>query len=136
MSVGETLAEKVISLLRRCAMAWAPSPKSNMDPALVRHVYDVHQIVRAQPQELAAAVQVFPAIAMLDVEEYRGQFPPFDADPIIVLRSTLEQARTNGVLREQYEQKVLPLIYDREPTAFDIAFAEFESVANQLLATL
>ncbi|WAC71106.1 nucleotidyl transferase AbiEii/AbiGii toxin family protein [Roseateles sp. SL47] len=48
--VAETLAEKVLSLLRRCHWKWSGLQESEMDPALVRHVYDVHRIMEAQPE--------------------------------------------------------------------------------------
>ncbi len=125
-----------IGLASKLNPSWGANSKHDIDPALVRHVYDVYRIGCEQPQEIDAATQVFPAIVTGDAEEYRGQFPSFYADPIGALRSTLEQARTNGILRKQYDQKVLPLIYGGERTAFETAFTAFEGMANQLIATL
>jgi hypothetical protein len=136
ISVGETLAEKVLSLLRRCALNWAELPKGRMDPALVRHVYDVHRISAAQPHTIEAAANVFAAVVKQDAADYQGQHPDFDSDPLGVLRSALDRARTHQPLRAQYEEKVLPLIYDQQRPPYDVAFAGFESTALRLLDTL
>jgi predicted nucleotidyltransferase component of viral defense system len=136
ISVGETLAEKVLSLLRRCAMDWAKAPKRKMDPALVRHIYDVHRITTAQPRVIDEASRVFAAAVAQDAQEYRGIHTAFDDDPISVLHAALEQAKTNANLRTQYAEKVLPLVYDQQRPSYEVAFTGFENAARHLLGTL
>jgi predicted nucleotidyltransferase component of viral defense system len=130
ISVGETLAEKVVALLRRTAADTGGA--RGMDPALVRHIYDVHRIISSQPHAMAEATRVFSAVVDQDAQDSRGH-PAFDADPVGVLRSALEGARTNERLRKLYDEKVLPLIYDGRLTAYEVAFAGFESAARRLL---
>lgn len=136
ISVGETLAEKVLSLLRRCAMSWAGVDDEEADPALVRHVYDVFQIIRAQPAALTPACQVFPSVVQQDANEYRRQHPAFDEDPHGVLRAALTRAKGDAELVRGYEQKVLPLIYGAEQVSYATAFELFEGAAQTLLQTL
>lgn len=139
ISVAETAAEKVLSLLRRCAAQWAtpsgsPPATDPADPALVRHVHDVARIAEHAGASLAAAREVFPHLVCMDQAEFKGQNPAFDADPVGVLKHTLAEARHNGSLRQQYQKHLLPLVYDSHPPSFEQAFAAFESVAQDCLA--
>lgn len=139
ISVAETAAEKVLSLLRRCASQWAtPSAglanAASADPALVRHVHDVARIAEHANASLAAARAVFPHLVRMDQAEFNGQNPAFDADPVGVLQRTLAEAKHNSPLRQQYQQHLLPLVYDSHPPSFEQAFAAFESVAQDCLA--
>jgi hypothetical protein len=135
ISVAETAAEKVVSLLRRCAYKWdGHQTKGDIDPALVRHVYDVARIAEHSANSLIAARRVFPEIVQNDREEFNGQNPEFDADPVGILKRTLRAAKANGELRERYTKHVMPLVYDMEPPAFEKSFAAFETVALDFLA--
>lgn len=133
--VAETTAEKVLSLLRRCAYKWdGYQPHGDIDPTLVRHVYDVARIAEQLPGTLDAARSIFAQLVMNDRDEFKGQNPKFDADPVDVLRRTLVAARGSAQLRYQYTQTLLPLVYDSAPSTFESAIAGFESVAQELLA--
>ncbi len=158
ISVAETLAEKVLSLLRRCADDWDGHQarrdkarqgaaqdgqsedggnvrKYGIDPTLVRHIYDVAQIVKAAPPSLDAAHSIFAALLEKDRAEFAGQNPEFDMDPVGVLTRTLAAASSNAWLRQQYEKVLMPLVYDNEPPGFDESFAAFEAIAAALLST-
>ena len=135
ISVAETAAEKVISLLRRCAYKWdGHQTKGDIDPALVRHVYDVARIAELSAASLGAARDIFPQVVNNDREEFRGQNPEFDAEPVAVLKRTLGAAKTNGELRDRYTRHLMPLVYDMDPPSFDQSFAAFEVVAQDFLA--
>jgi hypothetical protein len=137
ISVAETLAEKVLSLLRRCAADWSKGPENALtDKEIARHIYDVHQIVRSKPEAIESAALIFRDAVQHDANHYRRQHPAFKADPLGCLREALAQAKVNGTLRAQYEQKVLPLVYGSARTPYDAAFDEFERAANHLLGTL
>jgi len=135
ISVAETAAEKVVSLLRRCAYKWGGHQnKGEMDPALVRHVYDVACIAELSPDSLRAAREIFPLLVNNDREEFRGQNPDFDADPVAVLTRTLSAAKSNGELKDRYTRNLMPLVYDMDPPSFEQSFASFEAVAQDFLA--
>lgn len=136
ISIAETAAEKVLSLLRRCAYKWdGHQTKGDMDPALVRHVYDVARIAESSGTSLEDARLIFPQLVQSDRDEFKGQNPEFDADPASVLKRTLVAAKTNGKLDEQYTKHLMPLVYDIEPPSFQEAFTVFEQVASDFLAT-
>jgi hypothetical protein len=135
IGVAETTAEKVLSLLRRCAYKWdGYQTKGDIDPALVRHLYDVARIARQSPVSLEAARSIFARLVIGDRDEFKGQNPEFDADPVGVLKRTLQAARVSVELRTRYSQVLMPLVYDSSPPTFEQAFADFESVAQTLLA--
>jgi nucleotidyltransferase AbiEii toxin of type IV toxin-antitoxin system len=133
---AETLAEKVLSLLRRCAWQWSGHQNNPLDPTLVRHVYDVHQIHKADPATVELARTVFKALVETDIIEFKGQNPGFDRSPGPVLLETLESARKNEALTRQYDDRVLRLIYGNERPTYKEAFGTFELVARTLLEVM
>ena len=135
ISVAETAAEKVVSLLRRCAYKWdGHQTKGDIDPALVRHVYDVARIAEYSAESLGAARSIFPQLVQNDRDEFKGQNPEFDADPVGILKRTLHAAKTNGELQDRYTKRLMPLVYDMSPPTFEKSFATFEAVALDFLA--
>ena len=135
ISVSETVAEKVLSLLRRCAWKWRGYQEAAMDRALVRHVYDVAQIAQSASSTLGPAREIFAALVSKDREEFEGQNPEFDADPVKVLKETLEQARTHSELQARYEDTLMPLVYGSSAPSYVQAFSVFEDVALDFLSS-
>ena len=105
-----------------------------MDPALVRHVYDVARITERAGDSLSAAREIFPQLVMNDRDEFKGQHPGFDEDPVGVLKRTLAAAKANGELKASYEERLTPLVYDEKPASFEESFRLFEEVAEDFLA--
>ena len=77
VSITETAAEKLISLTRRTAMELA-GLRRDPDMALVRHIYDLHVMREHVDLDLIAAMAT--AIAAADAEEFRNQYPAYQAD--------------------------------------------------------
>lgn len=133
ITVAETLAEKVLSLLRRCASSWSGHQPGEFDTALVRHVYDVWRIVTSHPEAVAAAAGVFATSVGKDVADYGRQHPAFGEDPFGVLQQTLEIAATHEGLKANFEQRLMPLLYAHERPDYETCFVAFADVARQLL---
>nr|WP_315183423.1 nucleotidyl transferase AbiEii/AbiGii toxin family protein [uncultured Albidiferax sp.] len=136
LQVAETLAEKVLSLLRRCALEWFGDPKAEMDPALVRHIYDVYRIMAKRPQELAAAQAIFPSLVAGDAAEFKARHQDFDTHPKEILLRALSRVANDDALRSQYLSRVQPLVYDGLAVPYETAFEGFNSAAMALIATL
>lgn len=134
ISVAETLAEKVLSLLRRCAWKWGGGQTGDLDPALVRHVYDVACVIDQVPDALIDAKSIFPQLVERDCEEFKRQNPVFDSAPFETLKRALKTAKTDSDLRARYGDRLLPLVYEESPKPFDKAFKLFEEVAGELLS--
>lgn len=136
MSVEETLAEKVISFLRRYAQYAAGELRQAWDHTLVRHIYDVFCIVQADPDAVVRASDNFAALVEFDVEEFGQQFPLFRSDPRIVLLSALAQAGTDPGIREDYEMRLLPLVFGCVQPGFDEVYTVFCQQAETLISRL
>lgn len=136
ISVAETLAEKVLSLLRRCAWKWSGHQRTELDPTLTRHIYDVHRIMQVCPGELSRAQHIFPDLVTADQYEFAKQNPEFDADPKAVLQRTLISVSTSSELQTLYANKVLPLVYGGQVVSFQDSFTSFQHAAEVLLAQL
>lgn len=133
ITVAETLAEKVLSMLRRCAWNWDGCQRGEFDRALVRHVYDVWRIMQSQPDVMEPAARIFAALVAKDVDEFRGQHPEFDQAPYAVLRRALDVSATNGGLEADFTRRLRPLLYSTEKPDYRTCYAAFSSAAQRLL---
>ncbi|MCU7370006.1 nucleotidyl transferase AbiEii/AbiGii toxin family protein [Paucibacter sp. O1-1] len=136
VAVAETVAEKILSFLRRYAQHRAGLMRQAWDTALVRHLYDVHSILQRQPGVLADARRAFPALVASDQKEFGVQFPDFAAAPRQVLGGALRQVRADTKIQAEFTGNLLPLVYGGDTPAFEQAFGDFEKVAATLLDTL
>lgn len=136
VAVAETVAEKVLSFLRRYAQHRAGLMRQAWDTALVRHLYDVHRILQRQPDVLVDAQQAFPLLVAGDQKEFGIQFPDFAEAPSQVLNGALRQAREDAKIETEFTDNLLPLIYGGDTPSFEQAFGDFEKVAVNLLGTL
>ncbi|SFT82903.1 nucleotidyl transferase AbiEii/AbiGii toxin family protein [Paraburkholderia aspalathi] len=134
IAVEETLAEKVLSFLRRHAEHRA-GVRTDWDEALVRHVYDTYCIVRSGPSIVGRAAEHFPELVAFDVEEFPNH-AEFAADPKKCMAQALTVAETEAQTRSEYDVRLQPLIYGSIRPNFDEAFAVFKATAEKLLATL
>lgn len=133
ITVEETLAEKVLLLLRRCAWKWDGYQRGKFDRALVRHIYDVWRIAVSQPDAIKPAGLIFSALVRKDGDEFRGQHPEFDVAPYKVLRRSLAIAATDEGLKADFEQRLKPLLYAAEKPDFERCYATFAAVAEHML---
>lgn len=134
IAVAETLAEKVLSFLRRFALHRAGKMQQAWDTALVRHVYDVHCIVSRTSGAVDEGVGAFRDLVRGDIDEFGYQHPAFAANPKAVLDHALEAVGADAQTRKEYDEVLLPLVYGRDKHPFDAAWASFERVAWRMLS--
>lgn len=136
ISVNETLAEKVLSFLRRTAEARAGRQRATYDDRLVRHLYDVRAIVALRKNEIDAQVHSqFVTLIHGDAVQYRNQFPEFEEDPIGQMRQVLKALLQEPVgFERDYVQFVDELVFG-ETVPFAEARAIFVQLAEQLLTS-
>lgn len=135
IAIAETLAEKVLSFLRRYAQHRSGHMKQPWDSALVRHIYDIFCIVRVAPDTVENAKIHFPALAAIDAQEFR-QHPAFNHHPGICLTEALHSAESDAQTINEYQTKLLPLVYGAVKPAFAEAFKAFKATSQSLLSTL
>ncbi|KKZ14135.1 MAG: hypothetical protein TQ37_02055 [Candidatus Synechococcus spongiarum 15L] len=138
VSVQETLVEKVVSFLRRTA-GWPTQTERNPDDEqLVRHLYDVHQLLPIVPQDLASQEKrqrLFNQTVAGDRQRFARQEPRFDTDPRRWLSQALEQLQSSAEMEELYNRFVGELVWG-ETVPFIQARDCFSDLASALLAGL
>lgn len=136
VGIEETLAEKTLSLLRRTAELLAGRNRDDFDPRLVRHLYDIHEIVSHHPN-LPAALHpgLFASLVAVDAVQFSNQHPELVKDSAAELNRALAVIKNGRMFRDHYGRFLNDLVFG-EPVAFDAALAAFDAVATRLLAQL
>ena len=131
IGVEETLAEKVLSFLRRTAEARAGRNRADYDDRLVRHLYDVRAIAQGRVG-LALPHEHFAAMVTADAVQYRNQYPEFEQDPVGQMRVVLDALHhETDAFERDYLQFVDELVFGAQVT-----FAEARAVFIQLAESL
>ena len=126
VGVVETAAEKLVSLTRRTAMDLAGASR-DPDPALVRHIYDLHMV--REHLDLADVGVLARDIAEADAWEFRNQYPAYEADIAGETRKALAALRADPLHRRRYEDFVAAMVYGERPE-FDEALATVAALAE------
>lgn len=134
VSLPDIVSDKVISYLRRTAEHKAnPELAYRYDPRLVRHLYDVHRIVEANPSVIGEAAPIFAETLARETQQYGGErFPVFKERPVGVLRDELDLLATDAEAHENYVLFVDDLVYGSKPS-FDEVSQTFRMVATGFL---
>lgn len=136
----ETLVEKVVAFLRRTA-SWSEnnSPqeeRSLEDERLVRHLYDVHQILqnKSTVRQVTSELQhLFQKIITFDRDQFGSKDRDFAENPIQRLSHALRYLYTDpSKLEVFYEDFVNDLVWD-QPVDFNEAREAFHGLACRLL---
>lgn len=135
IGVEETLAEKVLSFLRRTAEARAGRNRADYDDRLVRHLYDVRVIARGR-EGLALPHEHFAAMVAGDAAQFRNQYPEFEEDPVGQMRVVLEALHQEAdAFERDYLRFVDELVFG-EAVTFAEARAVFIELAERLIGQL
>jgi predicted nucleotidyltransferase component of viral defense system len=137
VSVEETLAEKVLSFLRRTAQFRSGRNRAPYDDRLVRHLYDVTAIASQNPTgvgTLSLPLAQFGDMVAGDARQFGRQSPEFEADPMGQMQAVLTVLEQEPAPFERdYREFVDDLVFG-EPVSFAKAKSVFVSVSQQLLA--
>lgn len=136
VGVEESLAEKTLSLLRRTAEVAGNPNSTAFDPRLVRHLYDVHQIVFQQPALLEDLHPgLFAKLVAGDAAQFANQHPAFAANPLAELTRALAAIKADAALPQHYRRFLDDLVFGT-PVDFNTALVTFDATATRLLAQL
>ena len=133
LCLEETAAEKVISYLRRTAQERAELGRGEYDSYLVRHLYDLHQIMNSVRFGFSDCLKLFEKIVDMDRHQFGWQFKEFQTRPFAVLEAERRYLKNNSSSRESYNQKLIPLVWGDRPS-FETSVSSFDNLARQLLA--
>lgn len=132
ISIDSTLVEKVLSMLRR-TMSVKRDPTRQDDETLVRHIYDIHCISTEHPIDMSVLKPMFDTVLEEDKTRYGNQHQEFVDDPRNELTLGLEELETNEEFRNRFNAFVAPMVYNTAPHDFDICFASFKGISEQLI---
>ncbi len=123
VSITERAAEKLVSLTRRTAMELAGLSR-DPDPALVRHIYDLHLMRDLIDHDTVATMA--RDIALADADEFRNQYPAYHADIAAETRKALDALRVQPIYRTRYTSFIAEMVYGER--------AEFEDAMDTVTA--
>ena len=129
VSVTETAAEKLISLTRRTAMDLAGLSR-DADPALLRHIYDLHQLRNLVDADEVA--DLAGTIAEADAEEFENQYPAYAANIPGETRKALHALQTDPLHRNRYDDFVSAMVYG-ERVEFAVALGGVAEMVNRFV---
>lgn len=135
IGVEETLAEKVLSFLRRTAEARAGRNRADYDDRLVRHLYDVRAIARGR-EGLVLPHEHFAALVAGDATQFRNQYPEFEEDPVGQMRVILDDLHHEADAFERDYLRFADELVFGEPVTFAEARAVFIELAESLIGQL
>ncbi len=148
VSLLEALAEKLVSFPRRLSLHLqktnhikALDSASGWDKALVRHLYDVHQIIQSDPaviSDLENLANIVSRVIVHDAIEFENQHPQFYLTPLVQLNDALIWAGESESLKNQYQVFVADMVY-ASPTdtpSFDEALHIFSRTLQTALALI
>ncbi|BDW10723.1 hypothetical protein PSHI8_08050 [Polynucleobacter sp. SHI8] len=135
VDLREGLIEKLISFPRRLAMHLVDSSRE-LDKALVRHLFDAHQIIKAHPgvlDETQLLQNIFIGKLNQDAKDFANQHPEFLVDPMGELRKAMLFAKENPIISTMYINFIRDMVYSSNPPSFDEAFQTFNLNLEGLL---
>ena len=131
ISVTETAAEKLISLTRRVAGAIEGTKPEVTDRFIVRHIYDIHAIVKSRDFDGATTIELGRAIAAQDADQYAAWFPCYREDPRLWTSHAINHLASSDQPRSDYEEFLAAMVYGHK-TPYDDALASVRELACRL----
>ncbi len=127
VSLAETAAEKLVALTRRTAKELA-GLEANPDDTLVRHIYDLHALMKAVDE--ATVIDLARDIARTDAVEFRNQYPAYADDIAGETRKAID-ALGSDTTRRLYDRFLSSMVYGERPE-FNAALATVVELAEKV----
>jgi predicted nucleotidyltransferase component of viral defense system len=127
-AIPESAAEKLVALTRRAGAELA-SLRERRDPALVRHVYDLH-VIRDQ-YDAADVASLAREIMIDDARTYGRDFPAYQANPLAETLKAIDGIATDKTFAENYASFCRGMVYGEAPE-FTTAMGTLKNLAQDL----
>lgn len=128
VALAETVAEKFVALTRRAGAEFAQAGGPR-DPALVRHVYDLH-VMRAH-YDAAEVVSLACTIMVADAKAYGHQFPAYRENPIAETLRAVAGIANDPDFAKRYAAFRRDMVYGESPE-FETALVTLTTLAGRL----
>lgn len=135
VDMREALVEKMLSFPRRLAL-WLHDQSRGFDKALVRHIYDVHEISTRMPEvvsELGALRPMMLSAMGKDAVDFANQHPGFVTDPVGELEKAMTHAAESPSIRNMYDEFVSVMVYAHHTPSFDQALERYTAILGELM---
>lgn len=110
ISVTETAIEKWVGLTRRIiAIERKYHPD---DPALIRHVFDLHAIQQTSKIN-ADFFTLAKTIINNDIKQFKNQHPEYAADPNAEIYESLKLLQNKPLWKTRYQDFIEAMVYDK-----------------------
>ena len=141
VDLKEAAVEKLLSFSRRTAMHMRsveaqpdnPDKQREMDHTLVRHIYDIHEIDRVEPETFSDSKVISDLMATAmekDASDFLNQHVQFAVAPAKELRWALAAVKTDPKFEANFKAFVAEMVYSATKPDFATAFATFEKQFN------
>lgn len=135
VDMREALVEKMVSFPRRLAL-WMHDKSRGFDKALVRHIYDVHEISTKMP-DIASETEVLRPMMLSamgkDAVDFATQHPGFVSDPVGELEKAMAHAAENSSIRDMFDEFVSVMVYAQRAPNFDQALERYMAILDALM---
>ncbi len=128
VAITETAAEKLVALTRRTAMRIAGLSRDD-DPALVRHIYDLH--VLREHYDPATVADLASRIIRQDADTFANQYPAYRDDPMGETHKAVTTLTTDTLYAERYAEFHHHMVYG-EVVPFTDALATVAALVEHL----
>ncbi len=135
VSIEETMAEKVVSFLRRYSQNRAGEMKQPWDSALVRHIYDIYCIHNQDSQAVNQASKNFKKLIDIDIKEFGRQYPAFENNPMEIMSDALYKSAIDDKCIAEYNKYLLPLVFGEIRPTYEEAFESFKVCSERLISS-
>ena len=141
VNLTEAAVEKLISFPRRLAMHMrtvAANPEDDskrwaLDPTLVRHIYDIHEINRISPATLenhGVISTLMRGAIEKDAFDFMAQHPEFVDSPVAELKWAMAEVATNPDIEDAYLRFIKVMVYGSQKPDFKSALAVFDRLLS------
>ncbi|MDE2422900.1 MAG: nucleotidyl transferase AbiEii/AbiGii toxin family protein [Betaproteobacteria bacterium] len=141
VDLTEAAIEKLISFPRRLAMHMRSIEKNSvdttkhrlLDPTLVRHIYDIHEINRLAPEAFAnhgLLSNLMRDAIKKDAYDFMAQHPELADKPVQELKMAMEEASSNPAIEAAYLRFISVMVYGDQRPDFRAALADFDRLLS------
>jgi predicted nucleotidyltransferase component of viral defense system len=123
VSVAQTVAEKFVALTRRIAAETAA--KTDPDPTLIRHLYDLWAVHQHYDRDQAASL--IPALMESDAEAFGNQLPAYRSDSLGATRAAINTLKADPAHTRRFATFQRDMVYG-ERVEFLPAMAELKAL--------
>ncbi|OWF65905.1 hypothetical protein B6A14_09105 [Polynucleobacter hirudinilacicola] len=139
VDLREALAEKLVTFPRRLALSLAKAG-DKVDKALVRHLYDVYQIIVKNPSLLENDLELLTNLVAQVIEkdglDFAKQHEVFVIDPMSEIKKAIQYATADPQTKQTYDEFIRVMVYGKNAPSFEYAFSQFSKTLNLALPNL